>query len=127
MHPLDAELQAFLAAARRWDGRPKPAPLAAECDQLVVAAVTAAQAQEAVGQDAARQEGVELVFDKLRQVGAGCVFGLLEVGRGVLLNQAVQLGLFRAVAPASEQGCQPAPAGATGEWANGLHAGLPKW
>ena len=29
------------------------------------------QAQEAVGQDAALQKGVELVLHKLRQVGAG--------------------------------------------------------
>jgi hypothetical protein len=48
-----------------------PAPLATEGDQLVVAAVTAAQAQEAVGQDAAFEKSVELVLDELRQVGAG--------------------------------------------------------
>jgi len=42
-------------------GRAKAAPLAAERDQLVAAAVVAAQAQEAVGQDAAFEEGVELV------------------------------------------------------------------
>lgn len=51
--------------------RAEPAPLAAEGDQLVVAAVTAAQPQEAMGQDAAFDEGVELVFDELRQVGPG--------------------------------------------------------
>ena len=56
----------------------KAVPLAGEGDQLVVAAVAAAHAQEAVGQDAAFEEGVELVFDKLRQVGAGSVFGLVE-------------------------------------------------
>jgi hypothetical protein len=41
--------------------RANAATLAAESDQLVVAAVAAAQAQEAVGKDAAFEEGVELV------------------------------------------------------------------
>ena len=36
----------------------KPSALAAECHQLVVAAVAAAQAQEAVRQDAALEEGI---------------------------------------------------------------------
>ena len=63
-----------------------------------MAAVTATQAHEAVGQDAALQEGVELVLHKLRQVGAGCGLGLLEESRGVLLHQAVQRGLFGALA-----------------------------
>ena len=62
------------------------APFAAEGEQLVVAAVAAVQAQEAMGQDAALKEGVELVFDKLRQVCAGSVFGLSEERRGVLLH-----------------------------------------
>jgi hypothetical protein len=44
------------------------------------------QAQEAIGQDAALKEGVELVFDELRQVCAGSVFGLSEERRGVLLH-----------------------------------------
>ena len=73
--------------------RPEAAPVAAERDQLVVAAVAAAQAQEALRLDAAFKEGVERVLDELRQVGAGRVFGLREEGRGVLLNQAVQRDL----------------------------------
>jgi hypothetical protein len=76
----------------------EPSPLAAERDQLVVAAVTAALPEEAVGQDAAFQEGVELVLDELRQVGACSVLGLRDEGRGVLLHQAVKRGLLRAVA-----------------------------
>jgi hypothetical protein len=60
-----------------------------------VAAVAAAQSQEAVGQDAAFEEGVELVFDELRQVGDGSVFGLGEEGRGVLLHQASVCDCFR--------------------------------
>ena len=41
-----------------------------------MAAVAAAQAQEAVRQDAAVEEGLELVLDELRQAGAGGIFGL---------------------------------------------------
>jgi hypothetical protein len=35
-----------------------------------------------MGQDAAFEKGVELVFDELRKVGAGGVFSLGEEGRG---------------------------------------------
>ena len=49
----------------------EPAALATEGDQFVVAAIDAAQAQEAVRQDAALQESVELVFGELRQAGTG--------------------------------------------------------
>ena len=49
-------------------------------------------------QDAALQEGVELVLHELRRVGTGSVFGLGEEGRSVLLHQAVQRNLLRAVA-----------------------------
>jgi hypothetical protein len=75
--------------------RARAASLAAERDQLVVAAVAAAESQETVGQNAAFEEGVELVLEELRQVGAGSVFGLGKEGRGVLLHQAVERGLFR--------------------------------
>ena len=51
--------------------------------------VGAAQAQETVGQDAAFEEGVELILDKLRQVGASSDFGLGEEGCGVLLRDPV--------------------------------------
>ena len=100
-------------------GGEKPAPLAAERDQLVVAAVAAAQSQEAVGQDAAFEEGVELIFDELRQVGAGGVFSLGKEGRGVLLDQAVQRGLFWAVALVVDRRAIRRPLGLP---ANGLHA-----
>jgi hypothetical protein len=43
-----------------------------------VSTVAAAQAQEAVGQDAAFEEGVELVLHELRQAGSGGGFGLAE-------------------------------------------------
>ena len=72
--------------------------LAAERDELVVAAIGAAQAQETVRQDAALKEGVELVLDELRQAGAGGGLDLGKEGLGVLLHQAVQRALFGAVA-----------------------------
>ena len=98
--------------------------LAAERDQLVVAAVAAAQAQEALGQDDALQEGVEPVLDELRQVGAGCVFGQGEEGRGMLLHQSVQRGLLRGVALVVDRGAIWRPLGLP---ADGLHARLLKW
>ena len=74
-------------------------------------------------QDAAFEEGVELVLDKLRQVGAGCGLGLLEEGGGVLLHQAVQRGLFGAVALVADRGAIRRPLGLS---ADGLHAMLPR-
>ena len=96
----------------------KAAPLATEGDELVVAAVPAAQPQEAVGQDAALQKSVELVLDELRQVGPGGGFGLGEEGRGVLLHQAVQRGLLGAVALVVNGGTLRYQGGSTGS----LHA-----
>ena len=57
-----------------------------ERDKLVVAAVAAAQAQEAVGQDSTLEEGVQLVLDELRQVGAGAGFGVGDDACCVLLH-----------------------------------------
>ena len=51
-------------------------------------ACAAAQMQEAVGQDAAFEEGIELVFHELRQVGSSGGFGLCEAVRGMLLHPA---------------------------------------
>jgi hypothetical protein len=69
-------------------------------------------------------ERVELVPNELRQVGACSVFGLGEEGRGVLLQQTVQRGLFRAVALVVDRGASGRPL-----WlpANGLHCGPPRW
>ncbi len=89
-----------------------------------MAAVAAAQAQESVGKDAAFEEGVELVFDELRLVGPGDHLCLGEEGRGVLLHQAVQLSLLRAVALAMDRGAIRRPLRLP---ANGLHDGLPRW
>ena len=101
--------------------------LAAEGHQLVVAAVTAAQPQEAAGQDAALQEGIELVLHKLRQAGAGCGLSLLEEGGGVLLHEPVQHGLLRAVALVVDRDAVRCPDRRIGLPADGLHARLPRW
>ena len=74
-------------------------------------------------QNAGCEEGVELVFDELRQVGGGSVFGLEEESCSVLLLLAVSRGLFRAVAPVVHVGAIWRPLGLP---ADGLHAGLPK-
>jgi hypothetical protein len=100
-HPGDhvvLQVSSCLRHAPGAAGKAEPAPLATESDQLVVAAVTAAQPQETVSQDAALEEPAKLVLDELRQVDACSAFGLGNEGRGVLLHQAVQRGLFRAVA-----------------------------
>jgi len=49
----------------------RPAALAGKGYKLVVTAVRVARPQEAVRQDAAFEEGVEFVFDELRQFGLG--------------------------------------------------------
>ncbi len=77
-----------------------------------------------VGAGASTNSGAppELVLDALRQVGID--LGLLEEGRGVLLHQAVQRGLFLAVALAAARGAIRRPLGLLH---HGLHARLPKW
>ena len=59
--------------------RAKAAPLATEGDELVVPAVAAAQPQEAVGQDAAFEKRIELLFDELGQTCPGLP---LDLGQG---------------------------------------------
>jgi len=82
----------------------KPTALATERQELVVAAVGAAQAQEAVRQDATLQESVELVTDELRQASASGLLSLSEEALGVLLYQAVQRGLLGAVTLVVDRG-----------------------
>lgn len=86
-------------------------------------AVTTTQAQEAVGQDAALQEGVKLVLDELRQLGTGGGLSLCKECRGVLLHQAVQRGLLGAVALVVDRGAIRRPQGLL---QRGLHARLPR-
>ena len=115
---------------RRLEHAPYPArgteaaPVAAERDQPVVAAVAAAQAQEALRQDAAFEERVELVLDELRQVGAGRVFSFSEERRRVLLNQAVQRDLPWAMAVVVDRGTIRRPLRLLHR---GLGATIPKW
>ena len=59
-----------------------------------------------------------------RRLGAGLGLSLRDEGRGVLLHQAVQRGLFRAVALVVDW---DAIRRLLGLPADGLHEGLPKW
>ena len=70
-----------------------------------------------MGKDAAIEEGMELVLHELRQVGSGDNFGLRKERGGVLLHQALQLGLLRAVALIVDRG-------EVGRLAGLLHRGL---
>jgi len=98
----------------------EPAPLATEGDQFVVAAIGAAQAQEAVRQNSAFEVRVELVFDELRQSSASGLLSLSEEALGVLLHQALQRGLLGAVALVVDRGAiAMRPAGLASV---GLHA-----
>ena len=105
----------------RWA---KAASLATEGDALVVPTVGTAQAQEAVGQDAALEEGVELILDELRPVGASSVLGLGKEGCGVLLHDAIQRGLFWSVALVTDRSPIRRPLGLP---ADGLREGLLEW
>lgn len=76
-------------------------------------------------QDAALKEGVELVLDDSRQLGAGAGLGVrYEAGR-VLLHQAVQRGLLGAVAFVVERGAVRRRPPRKGLPAGGMHDGLP--
>ena len=81
-------------------------------------------ATEAVGQDGAFEQGVELVLHRLRQIGTRGGFGLLEEAGGVLLYQSVRSGPFRAVALAVDRGDIWRPLGLL---ADGSHTRLPRW
>ena len=68
------------------------------------------------------EEGVELVLQELRHVGAGGRLCLGDEGRGVLPHQAVQRGPLRAVTLVVDRGAIWRPLGVP---ADGLHARLP--
>ena len=92
--------------------------------QLVVATLAAAQPEEAVSQDAARQEGVELLLEEPGQLATGAGFGVGDEAGRVLLHQAVQRALLWSMALVVDRGAIGHPL-----WvpADGLHARLPKW
>jgi len=62
----------------------------------------------ACSQDAALEEGVELVLDEPRQLGVRAGLGVGDEAGRMLLDQAVQRGLLRSVAfvvePAGQAG-----------------------
>jgi hypothetical protein len=87
-----------------------------------VAALAAAQAQEAVGQDAALEERVELVLDEPRQLGACAGLGVRDEAGRVLLHQAVQRGLLGAAALVVQRRDIRRPLGLL---RRGSHVGLP--
>ena len=82
-------------------------------------AKSAAQPQEAAGEDAAFEEVVELVLHEQRQVGAGGSLDVGEVGLGMPLHHAVQRGLLGAAALIVNRGAIGCPLGLPGD---GLHA-----
>jgi hypothetical protein len=77
-----------------------------------------------VRQDAALEEGVELLLDEPRQLGAGAGLGVGDEAGRMLLHQPVQGGLLGAVAFVVNRGAIRCPLGLP---ADGLHDGLPKW
>jgi hypothetical protein len=99
-------------------------PTTTEGDQLVVAAPAAAQPQEAMCQDAAVEQDVELVLDEPRELGPGAGFGVGDEAGRVLLHQAVQRRVLRAMALVVDRHALRRPLGLPG---NGLHAWLPRW
>ena len=85
-------------------------------------ALAAAQPQEAADQDAALEEGVELVLDETRQLGASAGLGVGDEAGGMLLHQAVQRRLLGAVAFVVDRGAIGSPLGLL---RRGSHDGLP--
>jgi hypothetical protein len=69
------------------------------------------QAQEAMRQDVALKEGVELVLDEPGQLGAGAGLGVGDEAGRMLLHQAVQRGLLGAVALVVERSAIGYPTG----------------
>ena len=137
-------VMAGVPVAHRNFEHPPPAP---------VAALAAAQPQEAVGEDAILERGVELDlagragpeararplarqeqssglfvsglgFDELGQLTAGAGLGVGDEVRRVLLHQAVQRGLLGAVMFVVDRGAIRCLLGLPAE---GLHARLARW
>ena len=86
--------------------------------------VSATQPEEPVRQDAALNEGVELVLDEPRQLGTRAGFGVGDEAGRVLLHQAVQSGLLRSMALEMDRSAIGHPLGLL---ADGLHDLLPRY
>ena len=89
-----------VSGALRHASRPareaEPAAFATERTQFVAPAIGAAQAKEAVHQDAELPECVEPVFDEMGQAGTGGFLSLSEKTLGVLLHRdALLLGAWQ--------------------------------
>ncbi len=76
-----------------------------------------------MGQDAALQEGIKLVFEESRQLGTSAGPGVGDEAGRVLLRQAVQRGLLGPVAIVVEPGAIWRPLSLP---TDGLHARLSK-
>lgn len=98
------QVRGGLRHAPRTARRAESTALATEGQQPVMATLPAAQPQEAMRQDAALEEGVELVLDEPRQLRSGAGLGVRDEAGGVLLDQAIQRGLLGAVALVMERG-----------------------
>lgn len=73
-------------------------------------------------EDAALQEGVELVLDESRQLSASAGLGVGDEAGRTLLHQAVQRGLLVPVTLVVERGAIWRP---LGRRTNGLQGGIP--
>jgi hypothetical protein len=73
-------------------------------------------------QDAALEKAVELVIDEAGQLGARAGFGVGDEAARVLLHQAVQRGLLRALPLVLDRGAIGHPLGLPAE---GMHSRLP--
>ncbi len=63
-------------------------------DELLMGTVGATQAQEAVGQYAALEKGIEFVFDEIGQARSSLKLDLGQEGLEVFLNQLIEDGVF---------------------------------
>ena len=96
-HPGDDVIDQVGGGLRHAPGataRAETATLATEGHELFMGTVGATQAQEAVGQDAALEKGIELLFDKLWQARAGLKLDVGQEGLEVFLYQLVEGGVF---------------------------------
>jgi len=86
-------------------GGAKAASFASERNQLLMAALAAAQAEKPVRQNAAGEKGIELGFDKLRQAASTLGFDLRQEGFEVFLNQSIEGGFFGTPPLVMDWGC----------------------
>ena len=76
-------------------GGAKPSAFTGKRHQLLMGALPTPQAQKPMGQNAAFQKRLELIFDKLGQACPSFLFGLGKEGLDVVLDDLVERGVFR--------------------------------